>query len=208
VYVLPVEAQRGSRYGNGLQEVLEQNLHNRYCAICVSPTFSHLPWYADHPSDPKILQESYMLHDVVPFVERHYPTLPQRRGRLLVGFSKSGYGAFSLVLRHPEIFGRAAAWDAPLNMSRPDRYGMHEIFGTQENFEAYRIGSLLEQKAALLRRRRRLALVGHANFGEHHETIHGRMASLRIPHVFQSGPRRRHAWDSGWLEDAFRAVVL
>ena len=60
-------------------------------------------------------------------------------GRLLLGFSKSGWGAFSLLLRHPDVFGRAAAWDAPLMMNKPGPYGSGDIFGTPENFARYQI---------------------------------------------------------------------
>jgi hypothetical protein len=59
-------------------------------------------------------------------------------GLLLLGFSKSGWGAlFSLLLRHPDVFGKAAAWDAPLVMDSPGRHGNGDIFGTPENFEKY-----------------------------------------------------------------------
>ena len=89
----------------------------------MAPTFSHLPWYADHPTDPDIRQESYLLEVVIPFIEANYPARADRRGRLLLGFSKSGWGAYSLLLRHPDVFGKAAAWDAPLMMSEPGKYG-------------------------------------------------------------------------------------
>ena len=39
----------------------------KHKAIFVAPTFSHLPWYADHPSDASIRQETYFLKVVVPF---------------------------------------------------------------------------------------------------------------------------------------------
>jgi enterochelin esterase-like enzyme len=198
-----VEAENGCQYGNGLREVQKQNLHNQFRAICVTPTFSHLPWYADHPLDATIRQESHLMRVVVPFVERNYPAMPHPAGRSLVGFSKSGWGAFSLILRHPDVFGQAAAWDAPLNMQRPDRYGMREIFGTQEHFEKYKITSLLKQRAEMLRNRQRLALVGHADFCEHHQAVHALLNSLGIPHAYQAGPLRKHAWNSGWLPHAF-----
>src|SRR5262249_30765195 len=138
IYVLPVEAKNESRFGNGLLEVKKQDLHNKLKAIFVAPTFSHLPWYADHPTDASIRQESYFLKVVIPFVDKTYPTIAEARGRLLLGFSKSGWGAWSLLLRNPEMFGKAAAWDAPLMMEKPNNFGMGEIFGTQENFENYR----------------------------------------------------------------------
>ncbi|MFH1267895.1 MAG: hypothetical protein ABIK89_19430, partial [Planctomycetota bacterium] len=56
LYVLPVEAGEGARWGDGLVEVKKHDLHNRHRLICVLPTFSHLPWYADHPTDPGIRQ--------------------------------------------------------------------------------------------------------------------------------------------------------
>jgi hypothetical protein len=102
----------------------------------VAPTFSHLPWYADHPTDKEIRQETYLLRVVLPLVERTYPVQSQLEGRLLIGFSKSGFGAWTLLLRHPEVFGRAAAWDAPLMMDRLGKYGTDGVFGTPENFGA------------------------------------------------------------------------
>ena len=152
VYVLPVEAGNAHHYGDGLVEIQKRRLHRQFSAIFVAPTFSQLPWYADHPSDPEVRQESHFLKVVVPFIEQRYPARADRDGRLLVGFSKSGWGAYSLLLRHPDHFGKAAAWDAPLMESRPARFGMGPIFGTQENFEPYRITTLLDRHVPDLRR--------------------------------------------------------
>ena len=123
LYVLPVEAGDGHRYGDGLLEVKKLGLHDRYGLVCVAPTFARLPWYADHPTNARVRQETYFLKVVLPFIEKTYPVLARPEGRLLLGFSKSGWGAFSLLLRHPEVFGKAAAWDAPLDMDAPGKYG-------------------------------------------------------------------------------------
>ena len=202
VYVLPVEARDGHRYGDGLIEAKKANLANRHQAIFVQPMFSHLPWYADHPTDPEIRQESYLLKVVLPFVESHYPARTDAGGRLLVGFSKSGWGAFSLLLRHPGVFGKAAAWDAPLMMDRPGPYGSGDIFGTVENFERYRISKLLEARAADLREEERLILLGYGNFRDDQLRAHAFMQDLRIRHAYADGPQRKHEWGSGWLPEA------
>lgn len=201
VYVLPVEAGSESRYGNGLLEVQKLGLHNKHRSIFVLPTFTDVPWYADHATNPAIRQETYFLKVVVPFVEKTYPTLAEPKGRLLVGFSKSGWGAFSLLLRHPDFFGKAAAWDAPWNLDRP-RYGMDGIIGSQENFEKYRIPKLLEQKADVFRKEKRLALVGYASFRADHLALHEQMERLKILHDYEDERKSRHSWDAGWLEDA------
>jgi len=207
LYVLPVEAGDGRRWGDAQREIRRHDLHNQYRLVCVYPTFSHLPWYADHPQRSAIRQESYFLRVVVPFVERDYPVRQDGSGRLLVGFSKSGWGAFSLLLRHPDRFGKAAAWDAPLAMAQPDRFGMDGIFATQENFGRYQITSLLRQRAEALRTGPRLIHLGYGNFRDQHLTVESLLEELRIPHVFRDGPTRSHAWDSGWLPEAVKLLV-
>ena len=202
LYVLPVEAGIGVTWGDGLLEANKADLHNKHALICVYPTFSHLPWYCDHPTDAEIRQETYLLNVVVRYIDRTYPTIADASGRLLVGFSKSGWGAFSLLLRHPTTFGRAAAWDAPLMMAEPNRYGMGPIFGDQQNFENYRLSSLLRQNAKRLEGVTRFALLGYGNFREHHQSTHGLMDSLGISHHYRDGPPREHSWTSGWLAEA------
>jgi S-formylglutathione hydrolase FrmB len=201
VYVLPVEAGTESKFGHGLREVKKLDLHNKHDLIFVLPTFSHLPWYADHPTEPTLRQETYFLKVVVPFVEKQYPAVPEARGRLLLGFSKSGWGAFALLLRHPDTFQRAAAWDAPLNMDTP-MFGMGSIVGPGENFDKYRVSRLLEQQAEKLQMEKRLALVGVANFQKHHQATHDLMNRLKIPHEYRDEKKPKHTWDAGWVEDA------
>jgi hypothetical protein len=202
VYVLPVEAETENRYGDGLHEIQSLGLHNKFDAIFVAPTFSHLPWYADHPSARELRQESHFLQVVVPFIDRSYPVQAEARGRMLLGFSKSGWGAWSLLLRHPDMFHKAAAWDAPLMMDRPGKYGSGPIFGTEENFSHYRISTLLENQARLFRQDKRLLLLGYGNFRGEHQQVHAHMQRLRIAHEYRDGPARKHDWHSGWVQEA------
>jgi hypothetical protein len=203
MYVLPVEAGDGMQFGNGLAEVRKLGLHNKHQLICVAPTFWHLPWYADHPTDPHIRQETYFLRVVVPAVEARYPALAAPSGRLLLGFSKSGWGAWSLLLRHPEMFGKAAAWDAPMMLDAPGYYGSGGIFATRDNFDQYRIPALLARlPAGELGKDPRLALLGYGNFRQEHQTLHEKLLALKLPHLHADGPRRTHHWSSGWIAEA------
>jgi S-formylglutathione hydrolase FrmB len=207
VYVLPVEAERQTRFGDGLEEIARGDLQNKHQAIFAAPTFSQLPWYADHPTDAAIRQESHFIKIVLPMIESIYPVQEGPSGRLLLGFSKSGWGAWSLVLRHPELFARAAAWDAPLMMDRLGRYGTTEIFGTQEVFENYRIDALLQKRAALLKHTPRLILTGYGNFREHHEQARKMLDELKIAFEYRDGPLRKHDWHSGWVAEAVALLV-
>jgi S-formylglutathione hydrolase FrmB len=207
IYVLPVEAGTEHRYGDGLTEVRKLGLHQRVRAIFVAPTFSALPWYADHPTDPTVRQESHLLRVVLPLVERRYPVRTGPGGRLLLGFSKSGWGAYSLLLRHPDLFGKAVAWDAPLMMNQPGKYGSGEIFATAENFDAYRVSRLLAERAKTLGADERLILTGYDNFREDHRKAHELMLGLGVRHVYRDGPRRSHDWHGGWVGEAVELLL-
>jgi enterochelin esterase-like enzyme len=202
IYVLPVEGHGKHRYGDGMREILERDLHRKHEAIFVAPSFSDLPWYADHPQDPRLRQESYFLKVVVPFVEKSYPAIPERRGRLLLGFSKSGWGAWTLLLRHGETFEKAAAWDAPLMMQTVGKYGNKPIFAAQDNFEKYRVTDLLKARRDQLLGEPRLILTGYGSFRQDHRQAHELLTRLEIPHLYRDGPKRKHDWHSGWVAEA------
>jgi hypothetical protein len=204
LYVLPVEAHDEKRWGDARAEIAKLNIAdrygNRFGVICVFPTFSHLPWFADHPSDPHIRQEAYFLKVVLPFIERTYPVGTDRLSRALLGFSKSGWGAWTLLLRHPDLFERAAAWDAPMTMDVP-RYGMAPIAGTQENFERYRVTTLLRERGAQLGSEPRLMLAGWDFYREQTRGARKLLQELKVPHAYRDGPQRKHHWNSGWMAD-------
>lgn len=207
VYVLPVEAGVEHRYGDGLAEIKSRDLHHKHQAYFIAPTFSQLPWYADHPTDQAIRQESYFLDVVVPFIDKSYPVPSDGGGRYLLGFSKSGWGAWSLLLRRPEMFAKAAAWDAPMLMDRVGLYGTSPIFATQDRFDEYRLDRRLPAAAEKLRGRPRLILTGYGNFREHHQRAHQLLLDLQIPHDYRDGPERKHDWHSGWVEEAAELLL-
>ena len=198
LYLLPVHQ---GHQPQALQEVKRLDIANKYNVICVGPDYDAMPWYANHPTNERNRQESYFLKDVIPLIDKNYPTIKSPEGRFLIGFSKSGWGAFSLLLRHPDMFCRAAAWDAPLAKDKPDRWGMAENFGTEQNFKKYNILLLLKKRAEMLKKQPiRLYLSGFGVHGQSTIETHQRMQELGIPHYYDFSTKRKHKWESGWLE--------
>ena len=126
VLALPVEAGGTSTrtYGSAIELIRAAGWHSRHNIAVVTPSFSTTPWFGDrggNSTKPPVRQEAFILDVIVPWI------LAQRGGRggfgrgeptlggniSLVGFSKSGWGAFSLIARNPQVFDRAAVWDAP-----------------------------------------------------------------------------------------------
>lgn len=204
LYLLPVEKEGDTRYGDAMAEARRLQLHEKYGMILVAPGFADLPWYADHPTNPKRRDETHLLQVVLPQLEKLYPSPKPRR--LLLGFSKSGWGAWSLLLRHPDLFEAASAWDAPLMKEKPDQFGMDGAFATQENFQGYQLSKLLRDQADRLRDRKRLVHAGYDAFRDHHQRLQGLLEELKIPVDYQDGPKRAHIWGSGWVAEAAAAL--
>ncbi|MCA9120705.1 MAG: hypothetical protein H6822_35840 [Planctomycetaceae bacterium] len=213
IYVLPVEKNNGRQFGDGMTSIYNHGLHRQYDAIFVSPTFSETPWYADNASNVALWQETYFRSVIVPFIEKQYPVIDGPDGRLLLGYSKSGYGAVSMLLRHPDYFGRAVAWDAPLAMSNPaDGWDFLKVVGTRQNFQNnYQITNLIRSEGYKLKDQPpRIILQGYSySFTRaDHATVDALMTSLDIPHIYEPGTYRSHLWASGWLPDAVDALLV
>ena len=212
VYVLPVEANEGTKYGDGLVTVRNLNEHNLHPAIYVAPTFSDIPWYCDHSSDPEIRQETYFRTVVVPFIELRYPAEAERDSRLLLGFSKSGWGAFTMLLRFPDTFGRALAWDSPMGMNSSHDLGgngFSSVVGSDANFQNYYVKGLVQSRGQALKDQPpRLFLYGYYfDFTRQgHAELHNLMAALGIPHVYVPGTKLSHVWHSGWVDYAVQLL--
>jgi S-formylglutathione hydrolase FrmB len=209
VYVLPVEAGLGTQFGDGLKTVKALGVQTTENAIFVEPTFSATPWYADNATNPQIRQETYFVSVVVPFIDQQYPVLAAPAGRLLMGFSKSGWGAFTLLLRNPGVFGRAVDWDTPLDMTSPNgAFDFSQILGTSQNFANYEVSALLKKDAPLLQNQPpRLFMFGYCYYAADLKATDQLMTQLGIPHVYLPGVHRAHDWTSGWVAEAVNLLL-
>jgi len=209
LYILPVAPGTTSRWGSGIEEARKADIANRYGVICVAPAYIATPWFADHPDDPALQQERHFIETVIPWVGHHYPVVEERAGRFLLGFSKSGYGAVMLLIRHPGLFEGAVAWDAPVDKVKPDQFRMIEVFGTARNFERYAIPRLIErqQKALLESVRPRIVLMPNRDGDHPMDGVHGQLTALGIPHIYEFTEHLEHHWASGWVPRA-AALVL
>ena len=93
-------------------------------------------WYADNPNDPTINYETFVADILPQWVDSNFSTTGTEQN-LLVGFSKSGYGALDLELKHPSVFSAVAAFDFPGDMTSYDYDGSSSAndYGTQANFQ-------------------------------------------------------------------------
>lgn len=132
-----------SGFGESLQQRMDRLIRTKQCApmILVTPDcFTSLggSQYLDSPAIGNY--ETFVVREVVPFVDATVRTLPSRDHRGICGKSSGGYGALMLAMRHPQVFGALAShsgdayfdycyaldfvkcWDAIRNAGGLDRY--------------------------------------------------------------------------------------
>ena len=104
---------RGSPYsfvgGLRLAAVADTLIHERrvHPFIAVMPPAGQSPQFDGEWTGA---WERYVVHDVLPWSERHLPLSGERRARTLAGFSAGAYGAVDMGLRHPGAFGTLESW--------------------------------------------------------------------------------------------------
>lgn len=215
LYVLPVEKGFDQRYGYGLGILEQMNVHNAYNIIVVQMGFDKEPWFGDHATDTKTRQASYLKEFVIPFVEKHYSTMGTPEGRLLIGFSKSGWGAFGLIMTYPEFFGYSASWDAPMFFEK-FHYGMEKVYGTLDQLNVYRPDILASKQKQYFQKKFRIVLAGEKdwgssiaapNGGSHTVEMHLLLKKEGIKHVYDNNIKAPHRWDERWINPTLESLL-
>jgi len=62
-------------------------------------------WANGAPPAPQA--ESYLVQEVVPYIDAHYRTIADQAHRAVGGLSSGGYGGVNITLHHPDVFGTA-----------------------------------------------------------------------------------------------------
>lgn len=81
------------------------NLVDRYGFVAIAPDGGKTSWWLDSPIDPSYQYETFVIRELVPYVDAHYCTIDERKSRGIMGGSMGGHGACYLGMRHTDLFG-------------------------------------------------------------------------------------------------------
>ena len=70
--------------------------------------------------DARYLNERYFTRYLVPYVDRHFRTIADRRGRVIDGLSNGGHGALHLAAKAPDLFVAAGSMSGNLGFRGDD----------------------------------------------------------------------------------------
>src|SRR5262245_54808830 len=204
LYALPVEGGLAqSTWGSGLDELRQLGVENQYNATIIEPIFPIDPWYADNPLDATIDFETFMATLLPAWVNSNFAT-SGTEDDLLIGFSKSGYGALDLLFKRPAVFDAAAAWDFPANLTAYSNYGASGNYGTDSNFQNnYRLtGTFIDTWKAPFTTQDRIWISGYDVFQTDVSDFDAQLTSHGVLHTLSTQTYDAHNWSSGWLSGA------
>ena len=163
-----------------------------YGFIIVCPSGSAGSWYMDSPVDHTLRFETYIVREVVPWVDQHYPTLADRAHRGLCGISMGGHGALYLAFRHPDVFGAAASISGVLDLretTQPE--ALSRVLGSFEGY-APLWDSLSVERLADSVTPGKLAIAmdcgAEDSFLEANRRVHRRLLALGVAHDYAERP--------------------
>lgn len=109
-----------------------KDMADRYDMIIVHPDGRN-SWYMDSFENPGMQMESFFINDLIPYIDKNYPTLPQPSKRAITGLSMGGHGALYLAFRHPDIFGNAGSMSGGVDLRPfPGHWNIDNALGTFE----------------------------------------------------------------------------
>ncbi len=171
--------------------------------IIVMPT-THRGFYTNGQSPATYRYEDHIINDVVGFVDRTFPTLKTRAGRVIGGLSMGGYGAVKLALKHPDLFCSATSHSGamygplfkPMSGKKPDQ-SMEPEFATI--FGKRYLGGpddpiALAKKCPKNKRPALRIDCGTEDFLiEHNRSFHAQLTKQKFPHEYHEAPGN-HNW--------------
>ena len=194
VYLLHGYSGNYGTWVKSFKEVLQQV--DRYGFIAIGVDGNYSSWYFDSPIDPTFKYETYIIDELVPFIDKKYKTIASREGRAISGLSMGGHGALYLSLKHQDVFGAAGSMSGGVDI-RPfsEKWNIKKRLGAindfPDNWEKNTVVNLIE-----LNQNNNLKLIIDCGvddfFIDVNRELHQKMLALKIDHDYIERPGKHN----------------
>lgn len=194
VYLLHGYSGNYASWVKGFKEVGRQVDQYDFIVIGVDGNFSS--WYFDSPIDPNYKYETYVINELVPFIDKNYKTIASRDGRAISGLSMGGHGALYLSFKHQDIFGAAGSMSGGVDFRPfPENWDIKKRLGSitefPENWDKNTVTNMLD-----LVKDNKLKLIIDCGvddfFMEVNRQLHNKMLALKIDHDYIERPGKHN----------------
>lgn len=118
--------------------------------IFVCPDGNYNSWYLDSPVKKNSAFETYLIKEVLPFIDRKYRTRAEARGRAIIGTSMGGHGAVTLCVKHPDAFHGGASISGIMDLTEfPGEWDLSGVLGPydvhQRTWQSYSFTGMVDR---------------------------------------------------------------
>ena len=147
VYLLHGYSGNYATWVKSFKEVAQQA--DKYGFIVIGVDGNYSSWYFDSPIDAAFKYETYIIDELVPFIDKNYKTIANREGRAISGLSMGGHGALYLSFKHQDVFGAAGSMSGGVDFRPfPEKWDIKKRLGSitefPENWEKNTVTNMLE----------------------------------------------------------------
>jgi pimeloyl-ACP methyl ester carboxylesterase len=126
---------------------------------------------------------------------------------ILVGFSKSGLGAWNIARTIPDLTSCTIIFDAPVARNELPPWGTGPFYATDGAWkEDLPIRSVKRFHVAMADTHSLILIAGH-NFRDETWTLSQSLSEIGHRHVFLDYPGMKHHWNSGWIEEGLGKIL-
>lgn len=170
--------------------------------IFVYPDGGKSSWYFDSPIDSSMQYESYIIKELVPYVDDNFPTKANPKSRAITGLSMGGHGGLYLAIRYSDIFGAAGSTSGGFDFRPfPKSWNLQNILGEYETNQARWYDYTVMRQVELLTNKQ-LAIIFDCGvddiFIKVNRALHEKLLQLKIDHDYieRSGGHNHAYWRS------------
>ena len=189
----------GGNYADWITKVPSITTYSdEYNIIIVCPDGDYNSWYFDSPVDSTKRYETYIAKELVSWIDEHYTTLANAKGRAIAGLSMGGHGALYLAFRHQDVFGAAGSMSGGVDLQPfPANWGIAQKLGTYADHpEVWKLNSVINLTYLVQNKSYPLLFdCGTEDFFYPvNKKLHEKLLANGIPHDFISRPGA-HSWE-------------
>ena len=170
--------------------------------IFVYPDGGKSSWYFDSPLDSNMQYESYIIKELVPYVDANFPTKANPKSRAITGLSMGGHGGLYLAIRHSDVFGAAGSTSGGFDFRPfPKSWNLPNILGEYETNQTRWYEYTVMRQVELLTNNQ-LAIIFDCGvddiFINVNRALHEKLLQLKIDHDYieRSGGHNHAYWRS------------
>ncbi|TRZ41622.1 alpha/beta hydrolase [Robertkochia solimangrovi] len=160
--------------------------------ILVCPDGGYNSWYYDSPVKKSSRFETHITREILPYVDTHYRTQPDRKHRGITGLSMGGHGALYLALRHTDLFGAAGSTSGGVDIKPfKKHWELTEQVGDsiqqKDNWEKMSVINMIDEYPT-----RQLSLIIDCGTDDFFYTVnknlHEKLLQQEVPHDYTERP--------------------